>query len=1429
MSRHGQARAARGQRAVLGALLAGLVWGPAVVLRAQDAAADPVSGSWSITISSPMLPAPQTGTLELTLQGTTVSGTAISSLDPTAAVSLSGNWSGGSRTVTLTFDDPQGGMPGTLTATIADGKLSGSIAAGPMTLQVEGTRSGGGAAVGTAAVGSGSAAPLDSAQQAQQRLQRLMQAKLDRRPSTILRAWVTPPEEPEAEGGAAAPAAPAGVPGGVVVMEEGMEIIMEEGIPPELQAQMMAAMAQAQGGAPSPAAPAGAPADPLAAEVRAWERAVTLGDWAHVASTIASLPPELGKQLHTHLLQALSMPPPDQRPQHPAGMALLEKQALGPRDVISLADAAPVVTEAATLALVGGLLREVEAQGHVLDPVLAAWQSGAHALGGAEPERRRGAAEALLAAGKAKLASAFVPERAAAEAGNDAQGLDLLARWLLALHALEEKKLEHLEAAWQVNLRLLGCPPPAEPPPAPPEGQVEEPALAAARAQAKREARQLQNLKRVALERAVGLVPRVRDELGQTWLLEGFERELERGRDVLALTGALAASQRMLHAREPKQRLEALRLQHVAAKALIEHEQERAHEWGDKLELLLRNWLAEADVSLAEGEFARQMAQLRRDRYGNFYYFDEMEMMQQRQDPRRPQPIGGADLLGLRPGEEWLACTPESLRPRVLATTARLHLLQRETDQAFPLLERMAAARPEEGHALAEELLRIWTEEHDLNQDQSRRGQYVFFWGYEQRADGIPLTRSKQERNLAELGRIVGRLRQLPIEPVDEKLLANAFVRCHGSAEVYRLEAVEKVFGAVSELEPPTLAGLVQTMRANLAQHWRDPRVQKQQNTKRSKAETEAEVVRGYEVALRLAEDGLTRHAGRWELLVARAAVLHDQNEYVRRELRQSAEYSAHRARALEGFQEAARAYAARLPQLEEEEESLDAYETWFHAALGACDANRLKNDQRPDMSQPLLVRAALQALPGEAAERHLKQFASGLFTRLSAVDPGVKFTYLKAGFMIVGDHPDAREARKVFDYYRDLVSEIELVTRVDGSDRVGHQRAFGLFVDIRHTEHIERESGGFQKYLQNQNQQYFAWNYGRPTEDYRDKFEEAARKALGERFEVLSVTFHEPSVRSREDGREPGWRVTPYAYLLVRPKGPEVDKVPALELHLDFLDTSGYVVLPVASHPLPIDARDPHGDPRPFSDLELTETLDERRAAEGLLIWEVKATARGLVPEMDQVLSPVPEGFKVESLEDPGCAVVRCDAEKPVTAVVSERLWTVKLRGKAGQSSLPAAFRFPLTKVNGAKETLQRYVDQDLVQVGREVPLEARYGTTAARWPWLLCALVLVGAAVIAIRLVNEDPALQLAASPWQLPERITPFTVQALLARIRAEAPLASDARRELDAALHELEARYFARSPNGRNGEGFDLEGLARQWVGRAAPGAARHGAH
>ena len=140
-----------------------------------------------------------------------------------------------------------------------------------------------------------------------------------------------------------------------------------------------------------------------------------------------------------------------------------------------------------------------------------------------------------------------------------------------------------------------------------------------------------------------------------------------------------------------------------------------------------------------------------------------------------------------------------------------------------------------------------------------------------------------------------------------------------------------------------------------------------------------------------------------------------------------------------------------------------------------------------------------------------MAKVANNLFTRMNPLKPEIKFRYLRGGFEIVGEHPRAWEAKNLHDYYKDLVSEIKLDVQIDGDDNVGHDQPFGVYVNILHTKEIERESGGFAKYAQNQNGMMYAFNYGRPTEDYRDKFNDSVNQALEEHFEVQNVTFQNP------------------------------------------------------------------------------------------------------------------------------------------------------------------------------------------------------------------------------------------------------------------------------------------------------------------------------
>jgi hypothetical protein len=1197
-----------------------------------------------------------------------------------------------------------------------------------------------------------------------ERLNKINQLPFDRRPSAILQAWATPEGEEEAEKARAEAKANAGKP------------------KPELPRDIFA-------GEP----PIGTPkVDPFDAALKDFQRSVTLGDWPAVRSQLRSLPEEEGKALYQHLLEALPnvagmpMMPNNMPPgmmMNPNLMQFGEKSAFTNADVVELARCAPRGLGDDRIEALGRILGLSLERGNTVEDFVARAKAEAEKPAGEAALTRRQAAKLLVAANRMIEAGAFLPSPEGAEAENDREALNLLSRHYLALYA-KEKMAAHLERAWTVTQAVLAS------------GEVDK------------------KDKDEALTRAVELAPKVRAELGETWLESSFTDRPQRGMEIIAAIGS--ASSRGLQAQpfNPDGRAKALELQKTAVEALLKAAPARADEWRESLNLLAGAWLAEAEFSNQYDTSTSLGPRMQRDSWGNLYFlnneFGGPNMMPQNPNMPRPVPVG--EILKARPDDAWVGRLDDAIRPRYSSLFSRLYLKVGEDATAFPYIERLAPAHPEQARELAEEFLRVWTRNHDPNAARSYTNPYMFMYGFERRAESIPLTRSKQERNIKELSDWVARLRKLPIAELDETLLTGAFTACHSTAEVYRLEAIEEVFGSVDALKPETLADLIQKMRGNLAGLWRQPAVQEQAKTRRKEKDIRAEVLRGYEMSRAVIDRALEKHPDQWSLVLARAAILHDENNY-RKELDPSSDFAGRRRQALGEFRRAAALYAAKVPDLKEEEESIEPFAIWFYAGLGACDLGAIVEKTLPDPRQPALIREAIAALPGESAKRHMDKFANALFTRMSGLNPAVKFRYLRAGFDIVGDHEQAHEARKVYDYYNDLVTEITLDAALDGPAVVGTDRPFGLFVNLRHTREIERESGGFGRYLQNQNTGggFFFYNYGRPLENYRDKFEEAAREALKEHFEVLSVTFQDEKVNSRATP-EYGWRYTPYAYVLLKARSPKVDKVPPLRLDLDFLDTSGYVILPVESPTLPIDAATETLPTRPYQHLKVAQTLDERQAKDGKLILEVKASAQGLVPDLDEVLDVGSEGFEVVKTEDQGLSVARFDPDAEENVVLSERTWLVTFQAKEGLAELPKSFHFAPAKIEAEEMLHQRYVDADLAEVGEVVDLEQKYGEPSRAWLWWalggLAALVV--AALLAWRLWPRGEVVE--SERFRIPEPLTPFTVLALLRDVLQHGGLNEAKRRELAESIQYLERHYFAAPAPDEP----DLRRIAETWV-------------
>lgn len=1122
--------------------------------------------------------------------------------------------------------------------------------------------------------------------------------------------------------------------------------------------------------------------------VQQFEQNIILSDWDAAKTFLAGFKEkEEAKEAYNYVLRKLSSFPTATGVASSMSRGVTpDDHVMKPDDLLGIVSIAPMALEKTNFQTIGNLLARSRTQGYDLVDFLAKLKTGIGALGGKDPITRLNAATVLVSAGLPIEAMEFLNSPEEAYQAKDVDSLMLLSSASRAQYS-SSRKPELLESAWKINQMVLALP------------EIDDAE------------------KNKALQVAVSLAPKVREDLGQTWMDGSFTSDPKRGIQIIAGIGEATFNGQATNRTSPATRIEGLKLQKNCVETLLRStgKAEKAEDWFQTVDLLAKSWLKEATFSQRYAK-SSGVSSFRRDRYGNIFYANDDEMMgmvPQQSSRNRPVPINVRDVLELRPEGEWFEGISDNLKTKFRETYARLYLKNSEEEKAFPLIETITATDKKLGKSLIEEFLTVWTRNHNPNASNNNRNSYIYFFGFEQRANSIPLTRSKQQRNLAELKKWISRMRKLELDEIDEEKLVRAFTTCHSTAEVYRIEDIEEVFGSIDSLKSSTIAGLVQKMRTNLTTSWRKPATQQKSNTNRKEPEIKKEVLRGYDVAEKIVRNALIQDADNWELKLAKACVIFDKNSYAQ-EVQKSSEFTLKQKQVYGQFADAAATYSKAVESLEEDEQNTKVFDLWFYAALGACDLSQLDHKKLSAEPQFSLIRQAIDKLPGEAPTKHLSQFANKLFTRMSPLKPEMKYRYLKGGFEIVGDHKDAWEAKKVFQYYKDLVSEIQLRTEIDGSDIIG-EKPFGMFVHLYHTEEVERESGGFAKYLQNQNNMQNAYNYGRPTNDYRDAFETSAISALSEQFEVISVTFEdEKNLESREDVN-PGWRITPYAYILMKARGKEVDMIPPVKLDLDFLDTSGYAVLPIESKAIPVDTVSDIAQARPMTNLEITQTLDERRAGEGKLVLEVKATAHGLIPDFDEILELNTSEFDPIDEQDQGVSVSAFDPESNEIQMVTEREWLIELKAR-DDAGKPKEFEFCTSKISDAELSFKRYQDADLVDVEPVVSLENDYGQASRAWIYWLAGgvplvLILVGLVVV----VSRMPTTEIIRK-YSVPAEVTPLNVISLLKQIRGDEKLSIEQQRQLDTSIDEIEQHFFYT----QTGNAPDIKTLAHEWVAKVA---------
>jgi hypothetical protein len=1098
------------------------------------------------------------------------------------------------------------------------------------------------------------------------------------------------------------------------------------------------------------------------------------GDWAKIRAELAAMPPDLARKIYDKLLADLT-----------------EKQKPNVRldDVLAIADAVP-----------GDFTREeVHRLGQLLGLAVPATESywigdrlkrGTEKLGGSDPEKRLLAGRMLMAGGFKDLARAWLPPLAEVQGIADEGLRSEITAFLSTQQESDTVRRAQIERVWDENLRVLTSP---DPKVKDYERQRASSALS----------------KVIAQVPASTLAP-VFTELvktspdGAVRLLAGFGRKVQNDR-----TGELLT------------RAENMRAQATIANLLADLVEPGVQPWSPFFDTMADAWISEA-----ENTFTMKTA------------------------PPSGQPkfIAPEELLAAAPAGKWAATLSPGVRDRTDASLSRTILAGANFDQAADRIVEIGRRNPDAGAALAEDFLAVWAKTHNPQLPEALRKRYEL-------ADDarIPVTPIMMEKNIESLARMMALFRQAGIAPRDYEKVVGAFDLAYSSAEAYRPGHIEKVFGPLAQMDEPLFFLILSRMNANLGERWRKMDVQRAGLTRRDETATLEMVRAGYATALGMIESWLAGHPGGSRALTLAGTLLTDWGDFEYfQELvasdsrKRMAGYKEKNLQAQEYFQRGAAAYAQEVPKLAPADYSINAYLSWFHGLLGIGSGGQLNLSKAMNRAALTRIRDGMLALPDKAAKAHMSLFAKTVNARLAdekePLHEDLKYRYLASAIIITKDDPFSFGAQKVA-YFDELLSEIRLQTRVDGPTTIGRDQDFGIIVSVVHTEAMGRVAQ-FGQYLTNDpgtvagkpRKKSALAKKMRDAQGPRDEFELSLTETLSPFFDLKSITFASPDVKPRPTAQT-GWEETPLAYILVRAKDASVDRIPPVEMELKFVDLTGPVTIPAESAETVIKIATDAAAPRPASNVQVTQTLDTRQfLINGALPLEIKATASGLVPELDQLLDldALKKAVAVKSINPhEGLQVKELNTWAAQVAPSSERLWTVALDGDPiraadGQTE----FRFPLPKSKDTAATYQTYHEMNLatlpepaVKIGparADGKMAAKPGSNLAGWLTAASvAVAIAGAAAFFVMKQRGTAAHRSlsASAAFHMPQELDGFSVVALLRRLRASplVSLSEPQQQELQQDLQRVQQSSFG--AGGASMSESELRGVAEKWLSLA----------
>jgi hypothetical protein len=807
------------------------------------------------------------------------------------------------------------------------------------------------------------------------------------------------------------------------------------------------------------------------------------------------------------------------------------------------------------------------------------------------------------------------------------------------------------------------------------------------------------------------------------------------------------------------------------------------------------------------------------------------------------------------PAEKWLRSLEPSLATRARKACIAIATIADETDQALALLDDAVAASPSEAAVYADHFLSKWVlrlrPEFEYPEEMM-----MFFSFYRDAMPMAPLTRGRQRRNLDRLDALVATLRESGVEPRALPSVVPAFQACHARTEVYEKADIERVFGAIDRLPPATAAGLAMTMGGSLNGDWRSRDALKAAGTKRSDSEIARLVDRGYGVAIELIDSAVRQRPEAWNLAVIQAALAYDRLQFQQSQktAQDPQQVNEYRRAAFAAFGDAASRYVGALGRGETRDDP-NVYRRWFGAAMGTAELNFLRPEDLPKEGtlqddQIDLIRKSMLSMEAEAVDRHLASFAADIEGAIQRADPEVKPRLVRHALRIVGEHPAGASLRAMEELYRDLVKdEIKLRLAIDGSDQVGVDRPFGMLLSLRFTHSVDRETGGFGKYLQNN-------VYGRSGNqwkmmNHRDELQKTIEEAFGKDFEVETIGFFEAFQPPRgvvEEG-DSGWLEKPLAYIVLSRRDPAIDTVPAVVMEMQFTDQTGPVTLAIPSN-TPLLASGGTAAPRACENLEVSQLVDVRAVEDGAgkdaVTLEVRVRGKGVVPELREILAGIDAplaGYELSAegiVADPPVILASADAPASPFAMVMGRSAqepkdaypepdangmyrlpierSFKVTYARSGARIGAEFRLP-TIVAGVDAKLEsRFYDElDIMPVtGDSVPVARAFWGPAQIATAALAAVALGLLGVWMRRRARSAPVA--AASAWA-PSRITPLGVVTALRRLERDrgGALAPDLAKSLRDEIVMLELKHFGPSASGvgTGADDGDLRAVVERW--------------